>query len=94
MDRPNYFQDTMVRGAFRSMQHDHYFRALPEGTTEMTDIFRFAAPIPFFGRIAEILLLQRYMWALLHERNTVLKQIAESNEWQQYLPDGPEGSAE
>jgi hypothetical protein len=26
------------------------------------------------------------MLALLRERNTVIKQIAESNDWQQYLP--------
>src|SRR5882757_3748510 len=29
-----YFQDTMVRGAFRSMQHDHFFRTLEDGRTE------------------------------------------------------------
>jgi ligand-binding SRPBCC domain-containing protein len=27
MDRPAYFQDTMIRGAFRSMKHDHFFEA-------------------------------------------------------------------
>ena len=89
MDRPDYFQDTMVRGAFRSMQHDHYFRVLDGGLTEMRDVFRFAAPLPVLGRIAEVLLLRRYMSALLRERNMVLKQIAESNEWRRYLPDSP-----
>ena len=38
MDRPRYFQDTMIRGAFRSMKHDHYFRALSAGVTEMSDV--------------------------------------------------------
>ena len=89
MARPAYFQDTMVSGAFRSMQHDHYFRVLGDGLTEMRDVFRFAAPLPVLGRIAEILLLRRYMSALLRERNMVLKQIAESDEWQRYLPDSP-----
>ena len=83
---PTYFQDTMIHGAFRSMQHDHHFRTLPSGATEMTDIFRFAAPLPLLGRIAEITVLRRYMRNLLHERNVVIKQIAESSEWQRYLP--------
>jgi ligand-binding SRPBCC domain-containing protein len=86
-DPPASFQDTMLRGAFRSMQHDHYFRALPDGRTEMRDIFRFSAPIPLLGRIAEAMVLRRYMQTLLRERNTVIKEIAESptNVWQQYL---------
>src|SRR6266567_2684572 len=27
LDPPVYFQDTMIRGIFRSMRHDHFFRA-------------------------------------------------------------------
>jgi ligand-binding SRPBCC domain-containing protein len=86
-DRPAYFQDTMLRGAFHSMQHDHHFRTLADGRTEMLDLFRFAAPIPLFGRIAETLVLRRYMQRLLHERNIVIKEIAESptEVWRQYL---------
>ncbi|HEX9197980.1 MAG TPA: SRPBCC family protein [Acidobacteriaceae bacterium] len=86
-ERPWYFQDTMLRGAFRSMQHDHHFRELPDGSTEMRDIFRFAAPIPIFGRIAESIVLRRYMQQLLYERNAVIQEIAESSSqaWQQYL---------
>ena len=68
------------------MQHEHYFRALSTNTTEMRDIFRFAAPIPLIGRIVEILVLRRYMADLLHERHQAIKQIAESNDWSQYLP--------
>jgi ligand-binding SRPBCC domain-containing protein len=86
-DPPVYFQDTMLRGAFRSMQHDHHFRALSDGRCEMLDVFRFAAPIPLLGRIAESLVLRRYMQALLRERNAVIKEIAESQTeaWRQYL---------
>src|ERR1035441_8848902 len=87
-DPPIYFQDTMLRGAFHSMQHDHHFRTLPNGQTEMRDIFRFTAPVPLLGRIAEALILRRYMQSLLHERNEVIQQIGESpnSEWQRYLP--------
>jgi len=87
-DRPAYFQDTMLRGAFRSMQHDHLFRTLPDGQTEMRDLFRFSAPIPILGRLAELLVLRRYMQSLLRERNAVIRQIAESPDqtWRNYLP--------
>lgn len=83
---PSYFQDTMQRGAFRSMQHDHHFQALAPDLTEMRDEFRFSAPLGPLGWIAERLILRRYMQALLDERNAVLKQVAESEEWQKYLP--------
>lgn len=77
-DRPFYFQDTMIEGAFKSMQHDHFFRALSSGRTEMKDLFIFAAPVPVLGLIAENLVLKHYMLNLLKHRNAILKQVAES----------------
>jgi ligand-binding SRPBCC domain-containing protein len=88
MERPAYFQDVMVRGIFRWMRHDHFFRSLPSGETEMRDVFCFAAPLPVLGRVAEVTFLDRYMKALLEERNTVLRNIAESDEWRGYLSCG------
>jgi hypothetical protein len=55
----------------------------------MRDRFCFAAPLPVLGVLAEVIFLRRYMQALLHERNAVLKQIAESSQWQKYLPPAP-----
>jgi ligand-binding SRPBCC domain-containing protein len=85
MDRPTYFQDTMVLGAFRFMRHDHFFRAVSADETEMKDVFCFAAPLPVLGWLAEVALLRRYMQTLLRERNVVIKKIAESGGWQRYL---------
>ena len=86
MEPPRYFQVTMVRGIFRSMQADHLFRSTDSGATEMRDHFCIAAPLPVLGLMAETIFLRRYMFALLRERNTVIKRIAESSEWRQYLP--------
>ena len=87
---PTYFQDTMLRGAFHSMQHDHYFSELAgsDGSpgTEMRDVFRFSAPLGPLGWLAERLVLRSYMQNLLRERNLVIKQVAESNDWKLYLP--------
>jgi hypothetical protein len=88
MDRPAFLQVTMIRGAFRFMQNDHYFRALPSARTEMKNVFSFAAPLPVLGRLAEIVVLRRYMQALLCERNAAIKKIAESAEWRGYLEGG------
>ena len=85
LNPPVYFQDAMVQGIFRFMQHDHYFQSAAAETTVMRDVFCFAAPLPLLGRVAEILFLRRYMRGLLRERNAVIKQIAESASWQQYL---------
>jgi hypothetical protein len=86
LDAPTFFQVTMVQGIFRSMQADHFFRALPSGATEMKDHFRIAAPLPLLGLMAEAIFLRRYMLALLRERNAVIKQVAESEAWTRYLP--------
>lgn len=91
MEPPVYFQDVMICGIFRFMKHDHYFRSLPSGETEMKDVFCFAAPLPVLGLLAEALILRRYMRNLLQERNLVIKQVAESSEWRKYLPQ-PNGS--
>ena len=71
-DRPRYFQDRMLRGAFAFMEHDHFFTATGDGATEMRDVFRFAAPLGRIGRIVEIAVLRRYMARLLNERNAVI----------------------
>jgi ligand-binding SRPBCC domain-containing protein len=83
--RPLYFQDRMLHGPFRFMEHDHLFRAISPDSTEMKDVFRFAAPVPILGRMVEAAVLCRYMRRLLHERNIVIQQIAESVEWRRYL---------
>ena len=79
LDRPAYFQDRQMRGPFRSMVHDHFFRSLPGVATEMRDVFCFAAPVPLLGRLIDTAILRRYMDGLLHERNSVLQRIAESS---------------
>jgi hypothetical protein len=51
----------------------------------MKDVLRFTAPLSLFGRVAEIP-LKPYLRRFLQERNAFLKQVAESEEWQKYLP--------
>jgi ligand-binding SRPBCC domain-containing protein len=74
-DRPHHFRDEMLRGAFRSFHHDHYF-AVDEGRTKMTDVLIFSAPLGVLGLIAEKLFLRRYLERLLRDRGEVIRAAA------------------
>jgi ligand-binding SRPBCC domain-containing protein len=75
-DPPAHFQDSMQRGAFRSFVHDHYF-VEANGGTQMTDALEFTAPFGILGRIAESLVLRRYLERLLVSRAVVIKNECE-----------------
>jgi ligand-binding SRPBCC domain-containing protein len=82
--RPSHFQDVMVKGAFKSMVHDHDFLEQADGTL-MTDCFQFASPFGILGRAVDSLFLAGYMQRFIARRNAVLKALAESDTWRQYL---------
>src|SRR6201996_4434821 len=75
---PDYFTDEMVSGAFKSFRHEHLFFAV-NNQTVMKDIFMFESPLGWFGRLANMLFLGRYMEQLLIERNRVIKFAAETS---------------
>jgi ligand-binding SRPBCC domain-containing protein len=78
-ERPKHFRDSMVRGAFKRIDHDHYFEY--EGTdTRISDIFDFDAPGGFLGRIIAKIVLAPYLTRLLEERNQMIKTIAEKKD--------------
>jgi ligand-binding SRPBCC domain-containing protein len=77
-DRPHYFRDEMLRGAFRSFVHDHYF-SVEGNVTKMTDVLLFSAPLGVLGLIAERLVLRRYMERLLRNRADVIAEAVEKS---------------
>ncbi len=83
-DRPAHFRDSMVKGAFRRFDHDHYFTANGE-ITEVRDVFDFEAPFGLVGRVSNAVFLTRYMRRFLKLRNGVIKEAAEGEEWRRYL---------
>ncbi|MBR9914994.1 MAG: SRPBCC family protein [Algicola sp.] len=85
LDRPNFFVDEMVSGAFKSFRHEHQFDAIDTENSEiknhktlMIDTFHFQSPFGVLGKIANHLFLKRYMTRLLLKRNQFLKQLAEN----------------
>ena len=83
-ERPHHFRDSMVSGAFARFDHDHVFQLEGAGTL-MIDRFDYDAPLGLFGRFAETFVLNAYMRHFLKERCAVVKRVAESGEWRQYL---------
>src|SRR4051794_39656182 len=75
-DRPRHFQDSMLRGAFRSFVHDHYFEACAEGTV-MKDVLVFRSPFGFLGAIVDRWVMTRYLTRLLTQRNAIVKAVLE-----------------
>ena len=84
MQRPDFFVDEQVSGDFKMMKHEHYFKAIENGTL-MIDQFHYEAPFGFFGKVANSLFLEKYMTRMLEKRNAVIKSIAESNRWIEYM---------
>lgn len=83
-DRPTHFRDAMVRGAFRRFDHDHFFSQ--EGAvTTMRDAFDYDSPLGILGRLADLVVLERYMRRLLVTRNDVIKRAAETETWRRYI---------
>lgn len=76
-DRPRYFMDEMVSGAFKSFKHEHHFARVDQGTL-MTDHFHYQSPLGLLGHLADFLFLKEYMKNFLTKRNQVLKQYAET----------------
>lgn len=76
IESPTYFVDEMVKGAFKSIRHEHLF-AHNNGITTMTDQFYFEAPFGLLGKLVNSVILKRYMTNFLLERNKAIKLAAE-----------------
>lgn len=76
-DRPVYFRDEMVAGAFKEFAHDHRFES-SKGVTTMIDEVWFRSPFGILGGVVDAVLLKRYMTRLLNDRAQAIKSEAET----------------
>jgi ligand-binding SRPBCC domain-containing protein len=86
-EKPNYFVDEQLKGAFKSIRHEHIFEE-SAGKVIMKDIFEFQSPFGVFGQLFNKLILTRYLRKLLIERNRVIKDFAETGKWKLVLNGG------
>lgn len=85
-DRPRYFRDSMVAGAFKRFDHDHFFEE-GDGQTLIKDVFDYDSPLGILGRIADALFVESHLREMLEERNQIIKTAAESDDWRRFLTD-------
>lgn len=86
-DRPIYFADEMISGAFKEFKHEHHFADLNGGTL-MTDFFDYKSPFGILGKLADTLFLKKYMTELLEKRNRTVKEFAETEKWKEITTAG------
>jgi ligand-binding SRPBCC domain-containing protein len=84
MKQNEMFVDEQAQGDFKMMKHEHYFKPCENGTL-LIDLFHFESPYGTLGRWFNSLYLTRYMRRLLENRNTTIKQYAETGKWKKLL---------
>ncbi|PKF73950.1 SRPBCC family protein [Chryseobacterium sp. PMSZPI] len=77
MEKPYQFTDVMLKGAFKSLHHQHLFKETKGGTL-MIDIFEFESPLGIIGEFFNIIFLTNYLKKFLIERNELIKTVAET----------------
>jgi len=83
-ERPNYFVDEQIEGAFKKIIHQHKFEQFADKVI-MKDIFEFHSPFSFLGKIFNKLVLTNYLKRLLINRNQIIKEFAETEKWKEVL---------
>ncbi len=78
LNRPYFFEDKMLKGAFKSTRHEHHFEE-KNGKTIMTDRFQYEVPYSIAGKIFNALILKRYMTSFLVTRNQFIKSVVEAD---------------
>ena len=86
-NKPVFFQDTMEHGRFKRFQQDHHFAEV-DGHTFLHDKVKFSLPLGWPGKVVARRLVVPLIARRLRRRFALLKQLAESDEWRHYVPEG------
>lgn len=82
---PNFFQERMIASRFRSFEHDHSFIETANGTF-LDDCIRFSMPFRRAGDLVGRAVVVPYILGIMRRRFNLLKRLAETEEWREYLP--------
>ncbi|GAB0157626.1 hypothetical protein CHRYSEOSP005_29050 [Chryseobacterium sp. Alg-005] len=77
MKKPYQFTDIMLKGTFKSLNHQHIFKEKEDGTL-MIDVFEFESPFGILGKFFNTVFLTNYLKNFLLERNAMIKKEAEA----------------
>ena len=76
LNKPYLFEDKMIKGAFKSMKHEHHFED-KNSRTIMKDKFEYEVPFGLLGKLFDKVVLRNYMTEFLMTRNQIMKRLAE-----------------
>ncbi len=85
-DAPHHFADVLYRGLLAHFGHQYTFQPIGAAQTLMTDEFSFESPLGVLGRLLDQVILRPRMQAAADARILTLKRVAESEQWQKYVP--------
>ncbi len=83
-----FFEDSQEQGRFRTFRHEHFFTETAD-ETNLEDHIHFTLPFGPFGRIAAKLLLAPHIRKLARRRFALIKQLAESEGWREWIKNHP-----
>ncbi len=78
------FTDKMIKGDFKSFEHQHFFKTADNGTI-VIDIINYELPYGWIGELVNRFYLGPYLEKLINHRNNVIKQYAETDKWMALL---------
>ena len=65
---PHFFADEQRVGPYRLWHHEHFFRAMPEGGTEVRDLVTYVPPLGPLGAVLNRLLIRPQLERILDYR--------------------------
>jgi ligand-binding SRPBCC domain-containing protein len=83
LQRPFAFTDEQVKGDFKMMKHEHFFKPTDNGTIMIDQLFYELSGV--LSKWINAFYLVDYMTKLLEERNDTIKSVAEGAQWQPLL---------
>ena len=78
------FTDKMIKGDFKSFEHQHFFKPAVNGTI-VIDIITYETPYGWVGKLVNKFYLNSYLEKIISHRNEVIKQYAETDKWRVLL---------
>jgi ligand-binding SRPBCC domain-containing protein len=85
MDKHDFYRDEMRKDFFDAFVHEHFFKEIDNGTI-MIDQIAFQLPHGFIGNLVNKACAEKYITTYLKERNAMVKEYAEGNNWRAILP--------
>jgi ligand-binding SRPBCC domain-containing protein len=71
VEKYEYFVDNQVKGPFKSWQHQHFFKVVPEGI-EMRDIVTYELPLGKLGELVGLWIVRKRVEGIFKHRKSVI----------------------